>query len=125
MSPSSGRRPGTSATTTRSRPSPRPRLERDRPRLTGRAAALIVAVTVLAVMAIVPIGRYLDQRSAIADIERRAAELDTENADLRVEISRLHDPAELEKLARACLGMVGPSEVAFVIPGQTADTSDC
>ena len=124
MSPSSGRRPGTSATT-RSRPSPRPRLERDRPRLTGRAAALIVAVTALAVMAIVPIGRYLDQRSAIADIERRAAELDAENADLRVEISRLHDPVELEKLARACLGMVGPGEVAFVMPGRTADPSEC
>jgi enolase len=111
--------------TTRSRPSPRPRLERDRPRLTGRAAALIVAVTVLGVMAIVPIGRYLDQRSAIADIDRRAAELEAENADLRVEISRLHDPAELEKLARACLGMVGPGEVAFVLPGQTADPSEC
>jgi cell division protein FtsL len=123
--PSSGAGPGASARTTRNRPSPRPRLERDRPRLTGRAAALIVAVAVLAVLAIVPIGRYLDQRSAIADIERRAAELEAENADLRVEISRLHAPAELEKLARACLGMVGPGEVAFVLPGRTADPSDC
>lgn len=125
MSPSTGRSPGTSAATTRRRPSRRPRLERDRPRLTGRAAALIVAVAVLAVMAIVPIGRYLDQRSAIADIERQAAELEAENADLRVEISRLHDPAELERLARACLGMVGPGEVAFVLPGRIADPSDC
>jgi cell division protein FtsL len=115
-----------SATTTRSRPAaPRPRLERDRPRLTGRAAALLVAVAILVVMAIVPIGRYLDQRSAIADIERRAAELDTQNADLRAEISRLHDQAELERLARECLGMVGPGEVAFVMPGRTADASDC
>ena len=113
-----------SATTTRSRPA-RPRLERDRPRLTGRAAALIVAVAILVVMAIVPIGRYLDQRSTIADTERRAAELDTQNADLRAEISRLHDPAELERLARECLGMVGPGEVAFVMPGRTADASDC
>ena len=125
MNPSFGSGPGMSATTPRSRPSPRPRLERDRPRLTGRAAALLVAVAILVVMAIVPIGRYLDQRSAIADIDRRAAELEAENADLRVEISRLHDPAELEKLARACLGMVGPGEVAFVIPGQTADPSEC
>jgi cell division protein FtsL len=113
------------ATTTRSRPSPRPRLERDRPRLTGRAAALLVAVAILAAMAIVPIGRFLDQRSAIADIERRAAELEAENADLRAEISRLHDPAELEELARSCLGMVGPGEVAFVMPSLTADLSDC
>lgn len=112
-------------TTTRSRPSPRPRLERDRPRLTGRAAGLIVAVAILVVMALVPIGRYLDQRSAIADIERRAAQLGAENADLRVEISRLHDPVELEELARACLGMVGPGEVAFVVPGRPADASAC
>ncbi len=114
-----------SATTTRSRPAPRPRLERDRPRLTGRAAALLLAVAILVVMAIVPIGRYVDQRSAIADIERRAAELDTQNADLRAEISRLHQPTELERLARECLGMVGPGEVAFVAPGRTADASEC
>jgi len=113
-----------SATTTR-RPSSRPRLERDRPRLTGRAAALLVAVAILAAMAILPIGRYLDQRTAIAEIERRAAELEAQNADLRAEIAQLHDPTELEELARSCLGMVGPGEVAFVIPGRTADPSEC
>ena len=110
--------------TTRSR-STRPRLERDRPRLTGRAAALLVAVTILGVMAIVPIGRYLDQSAAIADIERRAAELGSQNAELRAEISRLHDPTELEKLARECLGMVGPGEVAFVTPGGRTLLPDC
>jgi len=113
-----------SATTTR-RPSSRPRLERDGPRLTGRAAALLVAVAILAAMAILPIGRYLDQRTAIAEIERRAAELEAQNADLRAEIAQLHDPTELEELARSCLGMVGPGEVAFVIPGRTADPSEC
>ncbi|HKI29770.1 MAG TPA: septum formation initiator family protein [Actinomycetota bacterium] len=113
-----------SATTTR-RPSSRPRLERDRPRLTGRAAALLVAVAILAAMAILPIGRYLDQRTAIAEIERRAAELEAQNADLRAEIAQLHDPTELEELARSCLGMVGPGEVAFVIPGRTANPSEC
>jgi cell division protein FtsL len=113
-----------SATTTR-RPSSSPRLERDGPRLTGRAAALLVAVAILAAMAILPIGRYLDQRTAIAEIERRAAELEAQNADLRAEIAQLHDPTELEELARSCLGMVGPGEVAFVIPGRTADPSEC
>ena len=89
------------------------------------AAALLVAVTILAVMAIVPIGRYLDQSAAIADIERRAAELGSQNAELRAEISRLHDPTELEKLARECLGMVGPGEVAFVTPGGRTLLPDC
>ena len=51
---------------------------------------------------------------------KRLKELEAENADLRVEISRLHDPAELEELARACLGMVGPGEVAFVLPSLVA-----
>jgi cell division protein FtsB len=111
--------------TIRSRSAPRPRLERDRPRLTGRAAALLVAVTILGVMAIVPIGRYLEQRAAIADIERRSAELESRNADLRADISRLHDPTELEKLARGCLGMVGRGEVAFVTPGRTSNPTDC
>ena len=110
--------------TTRSR-SARPRLERDGPRLTGRAAALLVAVTILGLMAIVPIGRYLDQSAAIADIERRTAELGSQNAELRAEISRLQDPTELEKLARECLGMVGPGEVAFVTPGGRTLSPDC
>ncbi len=114
-----------SVATTRSRPSPRPRLERDRPRLTGRAAGLIVAVAILTVMAIVPIGRYLDQRAAIADVEQRAAELEAQNADVRAAIARLNDPAELERLARECLGMVGAGEVAFVGAGEPRGSSDC
>jgi cell division protein FtsB len=32
---------------------------------------------------------------------------------------------ELEELARSCLGMVGPGEVAFVVPGQAAGPSEC
>ena len=82
-------------------------------------------MTILTVMAVVPIGRYLDQSAAIADIERRAAQLESQNAELRAEISRLHDPVELEKLARECLGMVAPGEVAFVTPGRAPDPSDC
>lgn len=38
---------------------------------------------------------------------------------------RLHDPVELEKLARECLGMAGPGEVAFVTPGGRPDSADC
>lgn len=114
-----------SATTTRARTAPRARLERDRPRMTGRAAVLLIAIGLLVVMALVPIGRYLEQRAAIADLERRAAQLEDRNAELRARISKLHDPAELEKLARECLGMVAPGEVAFVTPGETAARSDC
>ena len=103
---------------------PRPRLERDRPRLTGRAAGLLIAVTVLVVMAVVPARQYLEQRGRIAELDRRAADLETQNSELRREISALHDPVHLEKLARACLGMVAPGEVAFVVAGSPAG-ADC
>jgi cell division protein FtsL len=93
------------------------RLERSTPKLTGRAAVLLVVITLLAVMAMVPARQYLDQRARISDLERRTEELESQNADLRSEITRLHDPAELERLARECLGMVDPGEVAFVAPG--------
>jgi cell division protein FtsL len=100
------------------------RLERTTPRLTGRAAFLLVAVTVLLVMAVVPARQYIDQRARMAELERRTEELERANAQLRAEISRLHDPAELERLARECLGMVAPGEVVFVTPGE-APASDC
>ncbi len=105
------------------RPS-RPRLERDRPKLTGRAAALLIAVSVLLVMAVVPARQYLVQRGRIAEFDRQAAELEAQNSELRAENSALHDPVHLEELARACLGMVAPGEVAFVIAGKPAST-DC
>lgn len=98
----------------------RPRLQRDRPRVTGRAAVLLVALTVLVFMAAVPARQYLGERGRIADLERMATELEDRNAELHAQISRLRDPVELERLARACLGMVGPGEVVFVTPGSPA-----
>ena len=91
-------------------------IERDGPKLTGRAAGLLIAVTVLVLLALVPARQFLDQRGRIADLDRRAAELQLENEELRGEIARLHDPAELERLARECLGMVAPGEIALVVP---------
>jgi len=100
-------------------------LDRDRPRLTGRAAALLLVVTLLGMLALVPMRQLLDQRGQIAELERHTAELEAQNDELRLEISRLHDPAEIERLARACLGMVGPGETALVVPGSGERPSGC
>ncbi len=100
-------------------------LERDGPKLTGRAAVLLVTVALLVMLALVPARAFLDQRAQIADLERRTAELQQQNADLRGRIDRLNDPAELERIARECLGMVAPGEVALVVPGSRADRADC
>ena len=95
------------------------------PRVTGRAAALLVAVTLLAIVALVPARQFLDQRSKIADLERQAQQLTRENAQLAAEVERLHDPVELERLARECLGMVAPGETALIVPGADPDRLDC
>jgi cell division protein FtsB len=100
-------------------------IERTGPKLTGRAAALLVAVALLLTLAIGPAGQYLDQRGRIAELERRSAELEQQNADLRSQIAKLNDPAELERLARECLGLVAPGETVLVVPGPRSARADC
>jgi cell division protein FtsB len=100
-------------------------IERDGPKLTGRAAALLVTLGLLVMLALAPVRQYLDQRARISELERRTVELETRNADLRATINRLNDPAELERLARDCLGMVGPGETALIVPGAQPDRANC
>ncbi len=100
-------------------------LSREGPRLTGRAAGLLIALALLVLLALVPARALLAQRATMADLERRTSELENENAELRGEIARLNDPAELERLARECLGMVGPGEIALVVPGSDPERADC
>ena len=96
-------------------------LERERPRLTGQAAALLVILMVLTILALVPARQVLEARGRVAELEREAARIERQNAALRAEIASLDDPVELERLARACLGMVRPGEVALIVPGGPAD----
>jgi cell division protein FtsB len=96
-------------------------------RLTGRAAFLIAALSVLILLSLGPARAFLAQRAQIADLERQTQVLEDANARLQGQISRLHDPTELERLARECLGMVKPGETAFVTGPNTSDgePSDC
>jgi cell division protein FtsL len=98
-----------------------------RPRPTARAAVLLIAVTVLGVLLTVPARQYLSERGRIDALKRQAERLQAANAALQLQITRLHDPAELEQLARECLGMVKEGEIAFVIGSRAGDTgpSDC
>jgi cell division protein FtsB len=75
-------------------------------------AALITAVLIAAIF---PVRTYLSERSQIADLTRQSIVLEHRNARLERQISRLHNPLYLEKLARECLGMVRPGEVSFVL----------
>jgi cell division protein FtsB len=84
-------------------------------RVTPRAAVLAVIVVALLIYTVVPFKAYLAQRSRLADLERQTQILDRQNAELRKQADRLRDPAYLEQVARECLGMVRPGEIAFVV----------
>jgi cell division protein FtsL len=85
-----------------------------RARLTARAGILAALIVVVAMLSIVPLRQLLAQRAEIARLEQDAQRLEQANDTLESQVARLHDPRELERLARECLGMVRPGETAFV-----------
>jgi cell division protein FtsB len=83
-------------------------------RLSARAGGLAVVVVLLLTLAVAPFRTLMDQRSQLGQLQRQTEELQRENADLQAKIQRFDDPAYMEQLARTCLGMVLPGEIAFV-----------
>jgi len=83
-------------------------------RLTPRASILGFVVFVAAIFAVAPARAYLEQRAQRNQLADQVSQLQQQNADLQQQLDRLHDPAELERLARECLGMVDPGQIAFV-----------
>jgi cell division protein FtsB len=98
-----------------------------RVRLTPRAAVLVFVIFIVAMAAIAPTRAYLDQRGRLQALERQAATLEAQNRGLERRIADLSNPATLERLARECLGMVEPGDIAFVtIPkGRAPTPPDC
>jgi cell division protein FtsL len=96
-------------------------------RLTPRASILLFAVFVVGVFAVAPMRAYLVQRSELQGLQRQADQLQQQNTELERRIADLNDPSTLERLARECLGMVNPGEIAFVpIPkGRAPPPPDC
>jgi cell division protein FtsL len=85
-----------------------------RARLTGRAAGLAAIVLLLALSLIFPIRQFLAQRAEIRELETQVQELARERQVLEAKVARLRDPEHLERIARQCLGMVRPGEIAFI-----------
>jgi cell division protein FtsB len=80
-----------------------------------------------AVFAVSPARAYLDQREERERLAEQVALLEEQNARLQQRLDQLNQPAELERLARECLGMVRPGEIAFVPirPGEAPTPPDC
>jgi cell division protein FtsB len=96
-------------------------------RPSGRAAILLFAVFLLAMVSIAPARVWLDQRARLHDLERQAQELEVANGRLEDRIADLRDPETLERLARECLGMVEPGEISIItVPKDGPPTpADC
>jgi cell division protein FtsB len=89
-----------------------------RPRLTGRAAIVIVVLAVLLVSYATSLRAFLAQRSQIEDLETQIAQDRHAIADLREERRRWHDPAFIEAQARERFGWVHPGEIGLRVIGR-------
>ncbi len=84
---------------------------RRRPRLTGRAAILVLVLAVLTVSYASSLRAYLQQRDQIGDLKSQIALRQASIDDLQREKRRLEDPAYVRQQAR---------ELNFVMPGETS-----
>ena len=88
---------------------------RAKPRLTSRGAILALITVALLIYMVVPLRTYMAQRDRLAQLERQSQVLEQQKQKLEAEVSQWKDPAYLEAIARACLGMAKPGEIAFVV----------
>jgi cell division protein FtsB len=98
-----------------------------RVRITPRASILGFVVLVAAIFAVAPARAYLGQRAEQQQLTEQVEQLRSQNAALEQQLARLRDPVELERLARECLGLVDPGEIAFVAirPGHAPVPPNC
>ncbi|MEJ7831548.1 MAG: septum formation initiator family protein [Nocardioides sp.] len=86
-----------------------------RPRLTGRAAILVLVLAVLAVSYASSMRAYLQQRSHIVELKDQIADRRASIDDLEREKKRWLDPAFVSTQARERFGYVMPGETLFVV----------
>ena len=109
-------------------PSEAARPARTKHRLTPRGAILSLITVALLLYMVVPLRTYIAQRDRLAQLERQSQVLEQQKTKLEAEVDQWKDPAYLELIARACLGMVRPGEVAFVVTqkdGHPSLPSEC
>lgn len=88
--------------------------QRRRPKLTGRAAVLVLVLAVLTVSYASSLRAYLQQRDQIGDLKSQIAMRRASIDDLEREKRRWEDPAYVRQQARD-LNFVMPGETAYVV----------
>ncbi|UUZ60390.1 FtsB family cell division protein [Nocardioides sp. B-3] len=85
------------------------------PRLTGRAAVLVLVLAVLTVSYASSLRAYIQQRSHIGELKTAIAERETAINALEREKQRWQDPAFVKAQARARFGYLMPGETGFPV----------
>jgi cell division protein FtsB len=96
--------------------------------LTARATILLAIMIGVLALSVAPARMYFEQQAELARFEHEAAVLQRKNDALAARAEQLRDHAFIERLARQCLGMVKPGEIAFVVvptEGAPAPPPDC
>ena len=114
-----GRRPGPS----RQRPTPAARTH-TRPRITGRAAILVLVLAVLMVSYASSLRAYLEQQKHLDSLHRQILHSQAEIARMEREKRRWKDPAFLKEQARERFGWVMPGQVGYQVIGPDAKPLD-
>jgi cell division protein FtsB len=86
-----------------------------RPRLTGRAAVLVMVLAVLTVSYASSLKAYLQQRQHIAELKAQITQSEADIDALEREKARWRDPAYVQSQARARFGYVMPGETSYVV----------
>lgn len=76
-------------------------------------ALLAVVVVGVLLFGVFPTRSLLAQRQALAERQATLDELEAEGAQLDARIAELHDPEEIEKLARRDFDLVKPGDQTF------------
>jgi cell division protein FtsB len=97
--------------------------ERRRPRLTGRAAILVLVLAVLTVSYASSLRAYLQQRAHITDLKSQIALRQASISDLEREKRRWEDPAYVRQQARE-LNYVMPGETSYVVLDENGEPLD-
>ena len=75
---------------------------------------MLVVVMLLLLAAVAPVRNLMDQRAQLVQLQRQTATLQAKDAVLQARVNQLSDPTYIQQLARQCLGMVMPGQIAFV-----------
>ena len=86
-----------------------------RPRLTGRAAILVLVVAVLTISYASSMRAYLEQRAHITDLKSQIVLREANIDDLEREKRRWEDPAYVRAQARERFGYLLPGETSYVV----------